>query len=104
MLNQQQHQAMLGRFAQDVSDYGLVVMPLQSAIVTEAIELLEGYPLRTADALHFASAVMANRAAGGEPTHMVSSDKEIREARAGYGLSFIDPEQPGAHDQIRSLR
>ena len=76
----QQYHSVLGRFAQDVSDFDLIVMPLLSGMITEAIELLEEYPLRSADALHFASAVAANRASDEREFYVVSADREIVDA------------------------
>ncbi|MDP2935604.1 MAG: type II toxin-antitoxin system VapC family toxin [Dehalococcoidia bacterium] len=77
-----QYETMVGTFVQDLSTYGVVVLPVHNTLVQEAIELLPRCPLRTADALQFAAAMRASRAVGEQPFRMVSADKEIGEACA----------------------
>ncbi len=99
-----EYQAMLGRFSRDIDDYDVIVIPVQSALVGEAIGIVGEHHLRTADALHFASMMMASRAMGGLEFYVVSADREILEACGACGISAIDPESDGALEMLRSLR
>ena len=104
VLRQRQYQQLVGTFLQDLSTYGMVVLPLDNTLIQEAIGLLPRYPLRTADALQFATALRVSRAVDGQPFCVLSAYKEIGEVCAGYRLRLIDPELPSAPEQLRALR
>lgn len=104
VITQGQYQSMLGTFIQDLASHGIVVTPVQNTLVSEAIELVRRYPLRTADALQFATALNASQQAGDEPFYVVSADKEIGEACSSHQVALIDPEATSALDQLHALR
>lgn len=99
-----QYETMIGTFVQDISKYGITVLPLQDAIVSECIELLPAYTLRTADALHFATAIRIKRALGKKSFYMVSTDKDIVEACARYQLDVFNPESDTAVSKLHAVR
>lgn len=101
-----QYERMVGTFAQDLSTHGVVILPLYHTLVQESIDLLPQYPLRTADALQFATALRASRAVAvaDQPFHVVRADKEIVAACMGHDIPHLDPESPSALTQLRVLR
>lgn len=99
-----QYDGIVGTFVSDLFNYGVIVLPLQDGLVTEALALLPGAPLRTADALHFAAALRAKQGAAGEPFVLVSADREIVGACDAHGVPCLNPKLPTARDLLRSLR
>jgi hypothetical protein len=104
LIKPRQYQRAVGTFVQDLSSYGFVVLALDSRLVSEAIDLLPRYPLRTADALQFATALRIRRVAGDQPFYMVSSDKDIEEACIDSQMEVLNPEIASAVDQLEKLR
>ena len=104
VITRREYQAMLGRFTRDLSDYDVSVIPVHSALVAEAIDIVSEHFLRTADALHFASVMTVSRTLGGLEFYAVSADREILEACGSYTISVLDPEADDALELLRSLR
>ena len=101
-----QYERVVGTFTQDLSMHAVVILPLFHTLVQESIDLLPQYPLRTADALQFATALRVSRAVAvaDQPFHVVSADKEIIAACAGHDIPQLDPESPSALSQLHALR
>lgn len=91
------------RIGWDFLDY-IVAIPLDDALVEEAMQLLPDYPLRAADALHFANARRASVVIGSQPYYVVSSDRELNNACAAYNLMVLNPIDPNAVQQLREMR
>lgn len=104
VLRRRQFERLIGTFVEDLSTYEVLVMPLQDGLVSESIEVLTRYPLRAADALHFATAQRAQRAAGDESFCLVSADKDIGEACVSYQVPLLNPELPSALQGLRAGR
>lgn len=104
VLKPTEYEVIVGTFVHDLATYGVVVTPLHDGVIDEAMGLLPKYPLRTADALQLGAALSARHEADDEPFYVVSADKEIGEACAGYRMSVLDPELPSALEQLRALR
>lgn len=104
LLERRQYEQLVASFAQDISAYALVVVPVINTLVHESLERLPDCPLRTADALQFSTAIRAKRGAGDQPFYLVSADKELGETCASQGLGILDPELPIAFEHLRALR
>lgn len=99
-----EYRTMRELFIRDMNDYQGTIIPVQSELVAEAVNIVFDYPLRTLDALHFTSAVMIVRELRGQDIYMVSADREIIGACKAYGISTLDPSDADALNQLRSLR
>lgn len=94
----------VGTLAEDLNRYAIIVLPLQSALVTEALALLPDYPLRAGDALHVATARRLQEALDDEAMYVVVADKRISETCAAIDLSQLNPETPGASKLLSRIR
>ncbi len=93
----------LARFRQDVRDL-ISVWPLDQEIVAAAVGVVEDHRLRSADAIHLASALAIAGAETAAPVVLVASDRELLRAAERAGLPTIDPEDPAAVQQLTRLR
>lgn len=103
-LQRTQYDQLIASFAQDISSYDVVVLPIINTLVQESLDRLPDYPLRTADALQFATAIRTGHGSGEQPYRMVSADRELGEACRRHGLEILDPELPNALELLRALR
>ena len=105
VISQTDYQRILDRFALDISNYDISVMPVQNELVDDAIGMVRRRSLRSLDALHFASAVTASeRSSDDQNLYVVSADRELVEACEAYGVPAIDPHADDALDLLRALR
>lgn len=104
LIRQRQYERMLGTFVQDLSSYGVIVLPLHPTLVTEAADLLPTCPLRTIDSLHFATAMRVRQTTPNEPFYLASADRDILAASAANGVSVMDPTASKASEALRELR
>lgn len=72
------------------ADTEYLVLPLDATVLTTARALVGRFPLRTLDAIQFASALMA-RSTLREPITFVSSDTHLLAAAAAEGFATEDP-------------
>ena len=81
---------MLARFRQDTQ--GTVrILPLTDAIVNGAVTVVEQHQLRSADAIHLATASSIFSLAPESESILVSSDMEFLSAAANSGMGVLDP-------------
>lgn len=64
---------------------------VSSSVIEQAEEFVRRYRLRSADAIHLASAAVAGKELE-EPICLVASDTELLTAAAAEGLEVIDPQ------------
>ena len=82
---------MLARFRQDTQ--GTVrILPLTDAIVNDALAVVEQHQLRSADAIHLATASSIFSLAPELESILVSSDRELLSAAANSGMGVLDPQ------------
>ena len=81
----------LARFRQD-SQETIRVWPLTDSIVNSAVALVEQHQLRSADAIHLATAASIFRLAWDSETVLVSSDRELLEAAMRSGMGVLNPQ------------
>ena len=99
------YRGLLGQFSQDMREYGVRVMPVQNELVDRAIGVVRRYPLRSLDALQFASAIVVNRELSDyQNLYVMSADRELVSACEEYGIPAINPEVDDALARLRSLR
>lgn len=94
---------LLARFRRDVQDL-FRVWPLNEDIAASAVQVVEARRLRSADALHMATAETIASLASGACAVMVSSDRELLDAAGAAGLVPLDPQTPGSADKLKQLR
>lgn len=104
LLRSGQYQNLRNRMTRDFSDYGIVSMPLDNHLAEEAQQLLPAYPLRAADALHFATVRRVGVLIGDQPYFVLSADRDFNDVCGAYRLSVLDPNDPNALGDLRSLR
>ncbi|MBI4499141.1 MAG: type II toxin-antitoxin system VapC family toxin [Chloroflexi bacterium] len=93
----------LARFRRDLLDEFHVWL-LTNDVVAAAEPLVETYRLRTADALHLASALAVIGLVPTTPAVMVSSDRELLRAATAAGLTVLDPTDADALNRLRQIR
>ena len=98
-----QYAGLIRAFRNDIAGYRIDMLPVEDALVDEAINLYPGDPLRGADALHFASALRVN-AVTAPDFYLVSGDRELGNAARRHRLKVLDPEDAGALAYLRSIR
>ena len=105
LINQIDYQRILGQLTRDIRTHGVTVIPVRNELVTEAIATVQIYSLRTLDALHFTSALVASRnSSNGKSLYVVSADREILEACEVRGIATLNPQSDDALDRLRSIR
>jgi hypothetical protein len=102
LLNRKAHGVLLAMFASDLEDL-LIVLPLSTALLSEAASVARQYSLRAGDAVHLASALRGKQAAA-EEIVFVASDKELVEAPRSAGFAILNPENEDALATLSSLR
>ena len=94
---------LLGGLARDIGEY-LLLMPVASELVNDAIEVTRRFELRAPDAIHVAAAQQGDRTVQGGQFVFVTSDKELLAASNMAGMTTLDPESEHALDSLRELR
>ena len=93
----------LRRFRRDLDEH-FGVWPLDEGTLSRAVQVVEQYRLRSADAIHLATALGVASAVGPVVPVMVSADRELCQAAATAGLHVIDPLRDDAIDRLNELR
>lgn len=96
-------QEILARFRHDVRDL-LRVWALDEDVATKAVAVAEQYRLRSADAIHLATAQAIASLVSGTRVVMVSSDRELLDAAEAAGLTPLDPQAADAAERLRQAR
>jgi uncharacterized protein len=102
LLNKNACGVLLGMFANDL-EHLLIMLPVSTALLSEAAAVARQYSLRASDALHLASVLRAKQASVAEIV-FVASDKELVKAAEAAGLAVLDPESDDALLSLRKLR
>jgi len=102
LLNKKAHGVLLATFADDL-DHLLIVLPVSTALLSEAAVVARQYSLRASDALHLASVLRAKQASAVEIV-FVASDKELVQAAEEAGLPVLNPEREEALAYLSKLR
>ena len=82
---------MLARFRQDTQDT-VRILPLTDAIVNGAVAVVEQHQLRSADAIHLATASSIFSLAPDSECVLVSSDRELLSAAGNSGMGVLNPQ------------
>ncbi|MBI4312796.1 MAG: type II toxin-antitoxin system VapC family toxin [Chloroflexi bacterium] len=100
-----QYEALISDLADDVPSVS-IWLPVDNALAEEAAAVLEKHPLRTGDALHFASILRLKSIADDTAQRLVvvASDQEIITACRAEGWSVLNPEDEQAVQALRNLR
>lgn len=93
----------LARFRRDLRDR-FHVWPISNEVITEAASVVGQYRLRSADAIHLATALSIPLLVLASETVMVSSDHRLIRSAQAVGLRVLDPADSGALAQLRQLR
>lgn len=93
------------RFRQDVHEH-IQIVPLDNEIIvtTGAISMVEQYGLRSADAIHFATAIYVFSVIPSSTHVMVSSDRELLQAAKSSVIITLDPESGDSLNLLQKLR
>ena len=93
----------IARFRQDARDL-LRIWPLDDTILGSAISVVHDYRLRSADAIHLATALAISSVDPNVPLTLVTSDEELAEAGQAAGLEMLTPGHPEAMDRLNQIR
>lgn len=93
----------LARFRRDIHDR-FHLWPISNEIIAEAASVVGQYRLRSADAIHLATALSISLLGLASQTVMVSSDRRLIRLTQAAGLAALDPTDSGAFAQLRQLR
>lgn len=93
----------LARFRRDLREL-FRVWPLNEEVAVSAVTVVEEHKLRSADALHLATAQRIASLAPGAQTVMVSSDSELLRAAGVAGLITLDPQARESIETLKQLR
>ena len=96
-------QELLARFRRDLNAQ-FRLWPLTNDIVAEAMGVVEEHRLRSADALHLATALSISALAADASLVMVSSDRELLRSAVAAGLVVLDPQAGNALSRLGQLR
>ena len=89
LLTEDEHSKLTARLDRDWE--GILLIPVQPAILGLVPRVVKDHPLRGADAVHLASA-LALRAADLEPV-FVAADKQLLRASQAEGFEVFNPEE-----------
>ncbi len=105
VIAQSVYRRILSRFTLDIFNDAVTLLPIQNELIDSAIDIAGEYALRSLDALHFASALIAIRmSSDSQGLFMVSADRELLEACESYGILTLNPQSNDAIEILRSLR
>ncbi len=101
----QEHNAneLIARFREDLRQR-FRVWPLDNDITSKAVSIVEQHKLRSADAIHMATALAIFSLISGHDSVLVSSDHEMLEAAEASQLATIDPQEANSLDKLFQLR
>ena len=105
VLTQQAYENILDQFIQDIPDYGFTLIPVQNELIDRTIGIAREYSLRSLDAIHFTSTLIASgMSSARQDIYVVSSDREIIAACGSYGIPTLNPQSDDALNRLRALR
>lgn len=93
----------LGRFRRDLQEH-FGVWPLDERILDDAVRVVGQYRLRSADAIHLATALAMALVDRGSQAVLVSADRELCAAAESAGLRVVDPLRSDALNHLDELR
>ena len=93
----------IARFRQDARDL-LRIWPLDDSILGSAISVVHNHRLRSADAIHLATALAVSSVEANVPLTLVTSDAELAEAGQAAGLETLTPGNPEAMARLNQIR
>ena len=93
----------IARFRQDARDL-LRIWPLDDSILGSAITVVQNHRLRSADAIHLATALAISSVDPAVPLALVTSDAELAEAGQAAGLETLIPGNPEAMEKLNQIR
>ena len=93
----------IARFRQDARDL-LRIWPLDDSILGSAITVVQNHRLRSADAIHLATALAVSSVEPNVPLTLVTSDAELAEAGQAAGLETLTPGNPEAMARLNQSR
>ena len=99
LLTQRAHGTLLRLFNEDL-DRAITVLPLTSAVLSEAIGVARRYTLRAGDCIHLATALRTAQAVSATIV-FVTSDMELHRAAGRAGFTPFNPENEQAPDRLR---
>jgi predicted nucleic acid-binding protein len=102
-LREETAREILARFRGDIRTF-FRIWPLNEEVAADALSQVEEHRLRSADALHLATAQRIASLASGATVVMVSSDQELLDATHAAGLTTLDPKAPGSLEKLKQLR
>ena len=102
-LRQRVADRILTKFRED-TDRALLILPLNNAIGQLAVSVVLDYKLRSADALHLATAFNYRSYYPEASVVFVTSDRELLEAASLSGLAVLNPGDSNASRQLANLR
>lgn len=94
---------LIARFREDLRQR-FQVWPLDNAITSKAVSIVEQHKLRSADAIHTATAFAIFSVISGQDSVLVSSDHEMLEAAEASQLATIYPQEANSLDKLFQLR
>ena len=95
--------AIIARFRQDARDL-LRIWPVDDSILGSAITVVQNHRLRSADAIHLATALEISSVDPNAPLALVTSDAELAEAGQAAGLETLTPGSPEAMARLNQIR
>ena len=104
MITQRDYQRILSQFRRDIAYYEINLIPVQNELIDRASDTVRGYPLRSLDALHLASAIENRLLSSRHALYVVSADRELIAASESHGIATLDPQLDDALDRLRSPR
>ena len=105
VITREVHERILDQFNQDMSDYGFTLVPVQNELIDRTIGIANEYSLRSLDAMHFTSMLVASSlSSDDQDIYMISADHELIEACESYGIPTLNPQSNDTLDHLRSLR
>ena len=90
LLRPAQYRRFVARFASDIMDYRIRRVPVNDGVLDEAAILVPQYPLRAADAIHFATAGLVSQAVGDQPYYVVSGDNDLVQVCVAYNIKVLN--------------
>ena len=84
----------LARFRNDIEET-IRSWPLDDSVLSAAMAVVERHALRSADAIHLATAASIFSLAPESETVLVSSDRELLQAAEQSGMGVLDPQDAG---------
>lgn len=102
-LQQKAADEILSRFRQDLRQL-VRVWPLDNDIAASAVSMVLEHRLRSADAIHLATATAIFSVISGPESVLVSSDRELLNAASEARITTLDPLESGVSNRLAEIR